>query len=490
MSPAGSVRFSLKTKMLLLIGAVITILMLGISFGILFQWRSFIIERQRQNAHSLTRAFAISVLDALIYGENGNFQAENLLETYIADFQRKVSGIKYIAILDQDRRVIAHSDFTRYDEQFNDSLSVLVSHASTLISSIYENPEYGWVLETVFPLQIAGKRWGVLRMGFDARSTRAEIRKLFILLFSLTVLVISVTLLVLYLLINRLTNSLRRLVSVMDEIDMESEAPLKLPALDDEVGFLIQHFESLKQRLSHSRTQLLNAQKQIYQAEKLASIGRLASGVAHEINNPLNGIKNCVYAIQKDPEDRWQTAEYLELINEGLSHIETVIKKLLGFARQQSRQMDSVDMNRAVNKVLQLLDYRLTQKQVQVKLRLDENLPAIKADNHLMQEVIMNLLLNSFDAVQKDGIIEISSGRVDGHNIYISIKDNGIGISKENIERIFDPFYTTKEPGEGTGLGLSVSLGIVESHGGTIRVESTPGEETVFTIILPIEAQQ
>jgi len=488
MSPTRAVKFSLKSKMLLFIGGIITLVMFTISLGILFQWRHLILEKQNQNARAITRAFSISILDVLVYAENGNFLSDDLLQTYLVDFQNKIPGVKYCMILNRENRVIAHSDFSRFNHVYNDSLSRKLDRTNVLISAVYRHADYGWIVETVMPLQIGGKRWGVLRIGFDAASTRREIRTLFFLLFGITFLVISVTLPVLYIFIDRLTKSLEKLVSVMDETDLESAMPLTLPVTDDEIGFLIHHFELMRKRILESKSQLVNAQKQIFQAEKLASIGRLASGVAHEVNNPLNGIKNCVYAIQRDPEDRQQMREYLELINEGLNHIEMIVQKLLGFARQQSKSVEAVNLNNSVQKVLQLLDYKFKQKQITVHLRLDENLPEIKADEQLMQEVVMNLLLNSCDAVTTGGEIEIESGKAENNHIFISITDNGSGIPEEERQKIFDPFYTTKDPGEGTGLGLSVSLGIVEAHGGSIRVESVPRQKTRFTVNLPIEA--
>lgn len=491
MSPVKAIQHSLKTRMVLAVGTVITLLMMGISLGILLQWRSLILNKLHQRAESVTRAFSISVLDALIYSENGNFQAEDLLESYINDLKQQVPGLRYIAVLDNQLRVVAHSDPSRYNRVYRDSLSLRLQNARGLVSHIYSHPRYGWVIETGLPLQIAGKRWGILRMAFDAEKTRAEIRHLFFLLLSVTTLVISATLLVVSYLIGRLVQSLEQLVEAMDKIDLESDRSLEIaPSLHraDEIAFLIEHFEMLRQRLAQSRRQLIQAQKQIYHAEKLASIGRLASGVAHEINNPLNGIKNCVYAIQRDPEDKEQFREYLQLINEGLNHIETVVQKLLGFARKQSKSIEPVDMNEAVRRVLQLMEYRINQKQISLELNLMEPLPSVKADYHLMQEVLMNLLLNSYDAVKEGGRIQVQTDQPDAGHIRIIIRDDGVGIPPEELPHIFDPFYTTKEPGEGTGLGLSVALGIVESHGGTIEVQSTPGKETEFRVILPLES--
>ena len=283
-----------------------------------------------------------------------------------------------------------------------------------------------------------------------------------------------------------MTSSLELLVKEIDKIDLVSESKINLPQKDDEIGFLYHHFSLLKERLNNSKRDLEYAQKQIYQAEKLASIGRLASGVAHEVNNPLNGIKSCLYAIQKDPDDIPQTKEYISLINEGLENIETVVKKLLGFARQQSSSENLIDINESIIQVTKLFELRLKEKNIDITLNLEKQLDRVKIEHHLFQEVIMNLVLNSYDAISENGLINISSGRTDNLHVFMKIEDNGTGISEENLKKIFEPFFTTKEVGTGTGLGLSVCLGIIESHNGKIDVQSAPNFGTVIKIILPI----
>jgi len=480
-------RSGIKIKIMLVTGSVITFIMMTISLSILFQWRAIIIEKQIANSESIANAFSIPVLDALIYAEQEDLQKEYLLETYIDNYMTKVEGIKYISILDNNLQVIAHSNKKEFNRILNDPVSKSIIKTNTIISSILFDEKAGWIIETASPLQIGGKRSGVARIGFDAEPIRSEIRNIFFLLFALTLIVNAGTLFVLYLLINKITSSLNKLVVEVENLDFDSEESFNLPETNDEIGFLVFQFNNLKKRLSLSKQQLAKAQKQIYQSEKLASIGRLASGVAHEINNPLNGIKNCLYAIHKEPENLKQTKEYLTLVNEGMDYIENVVQKLLGFARKQSTTLETIDINDLISKVVRLLEYKLKQKNIELTLTLKEGLPVFKADSQLIQEVIMNLLMNSLDAVSSKGEIVITSYYHDEKRIAFSVADNGAGIKADELQNIFDPFYTTKEPGIGTGLGLSVSLGIVEQHGGKILVESSPMTETKFTVILPIE---
>ncbi len=483
-----SIQHSLKTRILFVTGSVILIIMMTISLAILFQWRTILIEKEVTNAQSIVDAFTVPALDALIYAEQRELLKGDLLETYIDNYMQRVNSIKYIDIYDNNNEIVAAKDRNGTDlfslNQIDHNLK-----SNKYESIIYKSKEYGWLLDAYAPLKIANKKWGVVKIGFDAEPIQKEINDIFFILLSLTILLSLATLTVLYFLIDKVTLKLKILVDEIDKIDFKTIEEITIKGDKDEIGFLITRFDDLLKRLKLSKQQLGLAQKQVYQSEKLASIGRLASGVAHEINNPLNGIKNCLYAIQKEPDNKEQTTEYLALINEGMNYIENVIKKLLGFARQQTQITDSLNINEMIENVYKLLEYKLKQKQVVVNLNLLEDIPPISADNQLIQEVIMNILINAYDAVAEKGEIEISSGIKDKTNIYFSIKDNGVGLNGDDLEKIFDPFYTTKDPGEGTGLGLWVSLGIIENHNGQIKVISIPNKETIFTVILPIEVK-
>ena len=473
---------SLKTRILVFVGSVVTLLMMLISVSVLYQWRALILEDQRESANLVARAFSVSILDALILKDSGLLQSEGYLENYIRNFLKKNRQVKFIIVYDENQEMLVSSDFSAYQKTSGNSKK----SESAPQSSIYRHQKYGWLSDATIPLQISGKTWGTLTMGFDAEPTREKIQNLFFLLFGLTILMVLVVLGVLYLLINNLTRSLSNLITEIDKYDLGQDSPIQMKVGNDEIGFLVRHFEKMKQRLAQSQKQLISAQKQIYQAEKLASIGRLASGIAHEINNPLNGIKNCLYTIKREPENVSQTQTYLELVNEGLEHIEMVVQKLLGFSRQKSKSIAPVNLNEEIEKVLSLLSYRLEQQQIQIDLDLAP-LPYIEADRQLLQEVMMNLVLNSFDSVAESGQIAIKTRKIENNRILIEISDNGVGIPPEHINQIFDPFFTTKDEGKGTGLGLSVSLGIIEAHGGQIQVESQPNENTRFEITLPIQ---
>lgn len=481
-------RSSLKTKILLLIGSVIIILMFSISSFLLLKWRDIIIQKQSENSISITKTFTVTVIDAMILEEKRALQYESILDTYIDNFINRLGNIKYVAIFDkQGAPIIQYSKPNQTSSKSVSLFNVIKTEVEEV--NIFKHDKFDWILEVNEPLVFSGRNWGYAVIGFDAQPIRDEIRNIFFLLLFATILVTLIVLIILFYSINHMTSSLEKLVVEFDKVDFVSEVDINLPKKTDEIGFLYHHFGLLLNRVEASKKQLENAQKQIYQAEKLASIGRLASGVAHQVNNPLNGIKSCLYAIQKKPTDANTIKTYTDLINEGINNIETVVKKLLGFARQQSISENSIDLNESIRKVVNLFDLRLKEKQIDLKLNLNDNIGHAKIDYHLFQEVIMNLLLNSYDAIDKAGQISISTERAEGDYICMSIEDTGCGISQEDMKRIFDPYFTTKDVGTGTGLGLSVCLGIIENHNGKVEATSELNKGTTFKVFLP-EAQE
>ncbi len=219
---------------------------------------------------------------------------------------------------------------------------------------------------------------------------------------------------------------------------------------------------------------------QLLQSNKLATIGQLAAGTAHEINNPLGNISLYAQMLLKKAEDK-DTKEKLMVINDEANRAAQIVNGLLDFARQSELKLSHIDINKEIGKVLSILAPQL--KEIKVTTALVP-LPPILADAGQIQQVIMNLLTNSIQSITENGEIMVKTTAKDGF-VEISIIDNGIGIPRENLDKIFDPFFTTKEQGKGTGLGLSISYGIIKRHNGSIEVKSEAGEGTTFTIKLP-----
>jgi two-component system NtrC family sensor kinase len=234
---------------------------------------------------------------------------------------------------------------------------------------------------------------------------------------------------------------------------------------------------------------------------KLASIGRLAAGVAHEINNPL-GIINEKAGLMKDilelSEEAASCREKFQplimAISGSVERCRTITHRLLGFARRMEVNIEEIDINDAIQEVIGFLEREILYRDIHLQLNLAEGLPRIESDRGQLQQVFLNIINNAIDAVGEGGIITVTTRVIilpDGRNqVRVIIRDNGQGIPKEVLKHIFEPFYTTKEKGKGTGLGLSLSYGIIQRLGGTIEVESVAGKGTAFTIALPVRMEE
>jgi two-component system NtrC family sensor kinase len=258
---------------------------------------------------------------------------------------------------------------------------------------------------------------------------------------------------------------------------------------DDEVGDLAQEINLMAADLEQHLADKKMVAEKICQSEKLASIGEMAAGIAHELNTPLGNARAISALAGQDLEngkyDPAALKEDLADILEQTDKCSQIISGMLSFARQQNPEFTYQDINELIDDSISLLRICSKGKKANIIFEKKGKLPPIKIDAHQVQQVFVNILLNAMDAIEVGGQITICSRSLTD-KISIQFIDTGSGINPEQLDKIFVPFFTTKEVGKGTGLGLSVSYGIVKNHGGTIDVESIPGEGTVFTVFLPI----
>jgi len=220
------------------------------------------------------------------------------------------------------------------------------------------------------------------------------------------------------------------------------------------------------------------------ESEKLAAVGRLAAGVAHEINNPLTGVLTFSHLVREKEDLDEQAREDLDLIIHETSRVSEIVQGLLAFARERPAVKEPLDVNDVVRLTIQLLGNQEAFHDVIVTGELEEGLPRVDADMNQIQQVLVNLSLNACEAMPEGGALTISTSVQDG-KVLVAVADTGCGIRQEHLDQIFEPFFTTKPVGKGTGLGLSVSYGIMRQHGGRLEVESEVGKGTTFTMVLP-----
>jgi two-component system NtrC family sensor kinase len=308
---------------------------------------------------------------------------------------------------------------------------------------------------------------------------------------------------------------LRDLESVAKNIssgDLQQQIPVRS---DDELGRLAGSFNAmtvalrnsqaelrewahtLEQKVERRTDQLRIAQAEAARGEKLASVGLLASGIAHELNNPLTGVLTFSHLLREKMANGSQDAEDMDLVIRETKRCASIIRRLLDFAREKPPEKKFADLNQIIEETVRFVERPAHLNNIDITLDLDPALPPVWVDPDQMKQVVMNLLVNAQHAIDGEGRIvirtrhspepkQLQPGANAVPTVEFSIADTGCGISKENLRRIFDPFFTTKEVGIGTGLGLSVSHGIVEAHGGMIEIESEVGEGSTFRVTLPL----
>jgi signal transduction histidine kinase len=255
----------------------------------------------------------------------------------------------------------------------------------------------------------------------------------------------------------------------------------------DELGELATVFNRMTENLTLSRETLKNTQAQLVQSEKLSAIGEFVAGVAHELNNPLTGVIGFSEMLQESGISEQQNA-YLVRIVDCAERCHKIVQSLLSFSRRRLLEREMISVNELIESTIDFVGHELKQSNVEVITNFSSAIPPFPLDPHQIEQVFINIINNARQAIQKKGqkgVIRISTELVDGR-VRVRFEDNGSGIAPDHLGKIFNPFFTTKRVGEGTGLGLSLSYGIIREHGGSISAESVLGQGTTLTVELPV----
>jgi signal transduction histidine kinase len=258
---------------------------------------------------------------------------------------------------------------------------------------------------------------------------------------------------------------------------------------NDEIGILAESFNAMSSKMAADIEQLQKLNEQLIRTEKLAAMGTLSAGVAHEVNNPLASISSLIQMMQSRENLDDETRDRLDLISTQVSRISQVTRDMMDFARTDPPPRSAVNINELIEAGLRLATFDKAFQKLRIVKNLGESLPEVNADPDQLQQVFLNLFLNARDAMPGGGELEITTSHArDNPYLTIAISDTGTGIDAQNAKHIFDPFFTTKPAGKGTGLGLAVCYGIVTAHGGRIEISSNNGCGAKFTVFLPVES--
>jgi len=251
----------------------------------------------------------------------------------------------------------------------------------------------------------------------------------------------------------------------------------------DDIEKLVRSFNQMADRLEQTVSEERDLQQQLTRTEKLAAIGELAATVAHEVNNPLDGLQNCSRIIRRSAEDPQKVRHLLELMDGALYRIEMIVRRLLMLARDEPPRLAVTPLNEVITEAIAFVEPRVARQGVQLVTELSEPL-YVECDRQQLVQVLINLMVNALDSMPNGGQLTIGLKPGKGGRLDLSVRDTGSGIAPEHLTRIFEPFFTRKAGGAGTGLGLAVVKKIIDAHRGRIHVDSTRGEGTSFTIEL------
>jgi two-component system NtrC family sensor kinase len=395
------------------------------------------------------------------------------LHKVLSDARRSSPDVVYAFVTDPTGQVLAHT----FESDFPESIK--------FINRATETTEY-----QVRSVRIFGERFrdfavplyhgdvGVLRLGVrDGRILEqvAAVRRE-LMLFLLAAAVVGAT--AAYFLTYYRLRPLATIIATLERFEPGKHFEPIAVWRRDEVADLAARINEVMARLDASHRQMRHT-------EKLVAAGMLASGLAHEINNPLSGLQNCVRRIVAVPRDAGRIEEYAEAMLDATKHIERVVCGLLDFSRTTPHKRSRADFRNVLSKGLDLAAYRLEKNGIQLVQKVPEEPVFIFVAQAQIVQVVVNTVLNAIDAMPAGGRLEIMLAQ-QGTEAALQIVDTGCGIAADHLPRVFEPFFTTKEAGKGTGLGLAVTQSIVTEHGGRIEIRSQPGSGTAVNVVLPL----
>jgi two-component system, NtrC family, sensor kinase len=477
-------KLSLQKKFIII--AFLSVLALTAVITILsaVKTRSALLAATEKQGLMLARTVSALIINELIYEKLGLIEEGGLIDNYVRElYQRQELDLHYVAVLDNSLEVISHSDFSQFGKHYrNDFIDEARQAETIMVRRTGDDMEGSSALEFAAPLSIEGKHWGILLFSLSLDNVRREIRALILQIVSISLLALAFLFILIYFLSRRFIKPVIDLAQAMGEVEVEMREKTMPVAGSDELSRLAQSYNDMVRRIRAANEEMKLAHEKLLQSEKLATLGVLASSVAHRINNPLGGLFNCVRLLQRQGDNADFRRNYLELIMEGLESIEKTVSQLLWTAGRREGEEKRSEVAAVLSRVLKYLDYRMKKQDITFRQDVDPAL-IVPVAPHDLEEMFLNSMINSIQAMETGGSLQVTAER-QMNQVKLCIEDTGTGIPQDRLDSVFDMFYSTKKAGEGTGLGMWMTYELVKKYQGNIVIESREniGTKVVFTI--------
>lgn len=448
--------------------------------------KNLLYEKVMSEGEILVTTMAIPIINALLYEEMGIIREGGLLDNFVSEIMA-IEHIHplYAMVLDQNGRVLAHNRFAEFGNLYDDEITRRILSGDGFVNHTLKINGLP-ASDLGIPLAIAGKRWGCLRVGVSLVPLHDELYALTGRILIFAGLFSAGALVVFWVVGTWLARPIQALTRQMEQVGQSTLPEPFHKTRRDEIGQLQKSFAAMLERLRHSEEERNKSMARLVESERIAAVGHMVSGVAHEINNPLAGIEGALY--QMEQKGSPGVERYTALVRQSIERIGRIVGQLLDLSRVGAVTMEPVD-SREFFKELTLFAKMALSGRGSTLDALDQcPQRCLVLDRDKIHQVILNLVINAADAMDDKGQITLRSWVSDNHYC-ISVSDQGPGIAPELRGRIFETFFTTKDPGKGTGMGLALSRSIAESHGGTLYLESGDFVGATFVLKTPLEIQ-
>ena len=480
--------YSIKTKFVLT--AAVIVALSSIIWGSWFMYReqAQLTANLENNGRLLLTSLKAPIINTLLYQEMEAAEITGFLYNLIEEMVSSQDyNTEYIFIVDNDRKILAHNRLSEYGKIADDPLT-----RASLVGSGYLHQIVGdkdsddAILDIALPLQILGKSWGSIRAGLSLKPMQMKMQSTRRMIWTFSLLFFLVGTALFYVVGVTMSRPLQDLSRIMEDVRPAALEAVVPRERNDEIGQLQSSFSAMLERLKWSETERRQAVASLIQQEKLASIGALVAGVAHEVNNPLAAISSCIYNLEQNADGN--THEDISVLKQGFGRIENIVKQLSDFNHASNLSVQAVASDTFFQESTSFARMALKMRPVVLRATdLCQPPLELAIDKGKLNQVILNLLFNAANASPPGGTIEFSAYLSPG--LYcLALTDHGHGIPVEAREKIFELFYTTRPAGKGDGIGLAICKTIVDMHHGTLQVESKSGE-TTFTIKIPVTTE-